>query len=205
MKEIKDRLLQLLRQHSLKIGHFTLTSGATSHYYFDSKLTTLHPEGAYLSALLVLEELKSQGIEADAIGGLTLGADPIVSAVAAVSFAQRDQYRPLPAFIVRKEPKKHGTQRYLEGFSGEPGSRVVIVDDVCTTGGSTLHAIRRAEEAGFQVVAVLCLIDREEGGREALRDYPFHPLLTSRELLDEPSIQAQIRRLEQAPDAAPRP
>ncbi len=103
MEEQKKRLLEVLREKSLKIGNFTLVSGMKSHYYFDSKPTTLDPEGGYLTARMILQLLKEKGIEAESIGGLTLGADPIVSAVAAVSFAEKDEFTPLPAYIVRKD------------------------------------------------------------------------------------------------------
>ena len=122
MNEMRQRLLQLLREKSLKIGRFRLVSGMTSHYYFDSKLTTLDPEGGYLTARLLLEEIKVRGIRASAIGGLTLGADPIVSAVSALSFAEREHFAPISAFIVRKESKRHGTQQFIEGFMAEKGS-----------------------------------------------------------------------------------
>ncbi len=191
----RARLLELLRTLSLRLGNFTLVSGQKSHYYFDSKFTTLDPEGASLTAGLLLTELKQRQIRVEAIGGLTLGADPIVAAVAAISHLRRDEFSPLRAFIVRKEPKKHGTQRFIEGFEPKPGTPVAIVDDVCTTGGSTLKAIRSAEEAGMRVTAVLCLVDREQGGREALRDYAFFPLFTATELLADPRIQAELERL----------
>ncbi len=191
----RERLLHLLRTLSLRLGNFTLVSGQKSHYYFDSKFTTLDPEGAYLTAGLLLSELQKHGVEADAIGGLTLGADPIVAAVAAISYARKNEFTPLRAFIVRKEAKRHGTQRFIEGYEPEPGTPVVIVDDVCTTGGSTLKAIHAAEEAGMKVAAVLCLVDREQGGLEALSGYRFLPLFTSTELLAEPSIQSELERL----------
>lgn len=195
MKEQRIQLLEVLREKSLRIGNFTLVSGMTSHYYFDSKPTTLDPEGGYLTARMILQLLKDEGIKAQSIGGLTLGADPIVSAVAAVSFADRDEFPPLSAYIVRKEAKKHGTQKFIEGFDGGPGTRVVVVDDVCTTGGSTLKAIHLSEDAGYQVAAVVCLVDREQGGAEALKDYPFYSLFTATELLDDPKIQAEIKAL----------
>ncbi len=194
MEEKRRRLLEVLRKRSLKIGHFKLVSGMTSNYYFDSKFTTLDPEGAYLTAWLILEEIRRRGVEAEAIGGLTLGADPIVAAVAAVSHAEAG-FTPLAGFIVRKEGKKHGTQRFIEGFDGERGTPVIIIDDVCTTGGSTLKAVTRAEEAGYHVALVLCLVDREQGGAEALKDYPFHPIFTARQLLDDPAIQDQLSSL----------
>ena len=183
--------MELLRERSLKIGRFKLVSGMTSHYYFDSKLTTLDPEGGYLTARILLEEIKRRQIKAEAIGGLTLGADPIVSAVAALSYREEGEFSPISAFIVRKEGKKHGTQRFIEGFSKE-GAAVIIIDDVCTTGGSTLKAIERAEEAGFRVAAVLCLVDREQGAAEALKAYPFFPLFTASELLSDPDIQEEL-------------
>lgn len=176
----RERLKQLLREHSLRVGDFVLTSGQRSRYYFDSKKTTLRPEGAYLTAREVLRLLERERIEADAIGGLTLGADPIVCPVAALSHVAG---RPLRAFIVRKEAKGHGTGQRIEGDL-EPGSRVVIVDDVVTTAGSTLQAIGAAEQAGHRVVAVICLVDREEGGTERLAAWPFYPLFRRSELLD---------------------
>jgi orotate phosphoribosyltransferase len=174
----RDRLLELLKSRSLMFGEFTLASGRKSHYYFDSKKTTLLAEGAWLTAREVLRTIREHGLAADAIGGLTLGADPIVCPVAALSFAEGP---PLRAFIVRKEAKEHGTARRIEGAL-EPGSRVVIVDDVVTTAGSTLKAIEAAEEAGHTVVAVVCIVDREEGGTEKLANYPFFPLYRRSEI-----------------------
>ena len=194
MEERRRRLLEILREKSLKIGHFKLVSGMTSNYYFDSKFTTLDPEGAYLTAWLLLDEIRRRGVEADAIGGLALGADPIVAAVAAVSHVE-EAFTPLSGFIVRKEGKKHGTQRFIEGFDREEGTPVIIIDDVCTTGGSTLKAVNRAEEAGYHVALVLCLVDREQGGAEALNDYPFYPIFTAGQLLDDPAIQDQLNCL----------
>lgn len=191
----RERLLHLLREKSLRLGRFKLASGLTSHYYLDSKLTTLDPEGAYLTAKVLLGEIKSRGVQADLIGGLTLGADPIVAAVAAVSFAERDEFRPLGAFIVRKDAKRHGTEQFIEGVATPRGRRVCIIDDVCTTGGSTRLAIERAEAAGMEVVAVLCLVDREQGGRENLAGRLFYPVFTASELLDSPEIQDRLREL----------
>ena len=195
MASERDRLIGILRQKSLQVGEFRLTSGMTSYYYFDSKPTTLDPEGAYLTARLMLERIREEGLEAEAIGGMTMGADPIVSAVAAVSYVHRERYRPLSAFIVRKEAKKHGTRRFIEGPEAAAGTPVIIVDDVCTTGGSTLAAIRRAEEVGYRVSAVLCLVDRQQGGAQLLCDYPFFPLFTATELLHSPEIQQSIAEL----------
>lgn len=195
MAEVRSRLLDLLRANSLKLGRFRLVSGAESYYYFDSKLTTLTPEGAYLSAKLILEEIRRSPIDAAAIGGLTLGADPLVAAVAAVSFAERDRYEPMEAFIIRKAAKDHGTSRLIEGYQGPHGIPVIIIDDVCTTGSSTRRAVEAAEGAGYRVVAILCLVDREQGGRAALADYPFYPIFTATELLEDPAIQARLAEL----------
>ena len=192
MQEVRQRLIHMFREKSVCIGQFTLTSGLTSNYYFDAKQTTLDAEGAYLCGKLILETIKQEGIEADAIGGLTLGADPVVAAVSAVSFAEKELYKPISAFIVRKEPKSHGTEAYIEGFQGPATSPVVIVDDVCTTGRSTQHAIYRVEQAGYRVVAVIALVDRQQGGERVLRDYHFLPLLTASELLNDPEIQSKL-------------
>ena len=194
---LRDRYLEILREKSLTIGDFTLTSGQKSHYYFDAKMTTLDPEGAYLGALLLLELIRQQGLRADAIGGLTLGADPIVAAVAAVSYAERNQFQPLQAFIARKQAKGHGTGRSIEGFQGRAGAPVFVVDDVCTTGGSTLKAIAVAEQAGFQVVAVFCLVDRQQGAAQLLTDYPFYSIVADDELLSAPEVQRQIKELKE--------
>ena len=181
LKVDRDRLKALLREYSLSYGDFTLTSGKKSHYYFDSKKTTLLPEGAYLVAAEMMQLLRDRGISADAIGGMTLGADPIICPIAALSHLEG---RPMRAFIVRKEAKAHGTGRQIEGLL-EPGSRVVVVDDVVTTAGSTLRAIEAVEDAGYEVVAVLCIVDREEGGTEKLSRWPFFPLFRKDELIEE--------------------
>jgi orotate phosphoribosyltransferase len=180
MASERERLKDLLKKHSLMFGDFTLASGRKSRYYFDSKKTTLLPEGAYLVAREVLRTLREHGVRADAIGGLTLGADPIVCPVAALSFVEGP---PMRAFIVRKEAKDHGTGRRIEG-DVPAGSRVVIVDDVVTTAGSTLKAIEAALEAGHTVAAVVCLVDREEGGTEKLSAWPFYPLFRRSEIFE---------------------
>ena len=177
----RKRLLAMLKEHSLMFGDFTLASGKKSNFYFDSKKTTLRPEGAYLVAAEMLQLLSEKGIDADAVGGLTLGADPIVCPIAALSHTHGP---PLRAFIVRKEAKGHGTTRQIEGDL-EPSSKVVVIDDVVTTGGSTLKAIEAAEAAGHEVVAVLCVVDREQGGAEALSNWPFFPLFTRSEVFED--------------------
>src|SRR5262245_58563889 len=179
LRELRD----IIRRKSLRIGDFTLSSGKKSSYYLDCRTTTLDSRGALLIARLIIKRIVTDGIQADAIGGLTLGADPIATAVAVVSGLEA---KPIPAFIVRKEAKGHGTQRSIEGYEGKPGSSVVVVDDVCTTGDSILNAAARAEEAGYHVSATFCVVDREEGGTELIQKrYPFYALFTARELLKD--------------------
>jgi len=182
MSDDRERLKELLKTRSLKIGDFLLASGRRSKYYFDSKLTTLTSEGACLTAKCFLDVIRKEKIEAHAIGGMTLGADPIVSAVAALSHVEGPA---LDAFIVRKEPKGHGTMQWIEG-PVQPGQKVIIVDDVVTTGGSTLKAIEKAQEFGLNVVAVLALLDREEGGTETLAArFKFYPVTRRTEIFGE--------------------
>jgi orotate phosphoribosyltransferase len=162
-KDVKrKRLHALLKSQSFVFGDFTLTSGAKSSYYFDGKMITLSAEGAYLVACLVAD-IAAQSA-ADAIGGPIIGADPIVGAVAAVSF---EKGNPIKAFMVRKEPKKHGKKKWIEGPLKE-GDKVIIIDDVITTGGSIIDAIKKVEEFGCSVVKIVALVDRLEGGRENL-------------------------------------
>ena len=182
----RDRLRALLQEHSLKFGDFTLTSGKKSKFYFDSKQTTLRPEGAYLTAAEILSVLRENGVKARAVGGMTLGADPIVCPMAALSHLDGE---PLSAFIVRKEAKGHGAGNRIEGLP-ERGTPVVIVDDVVTTAGSTLRSIEAAEEAGLEVVAVVCLVDREEGGTEKLGRWPFFPIFRRSEIFDEAAAKS---------------
>jgi len=166
-----QQLLSLLARISFKLGQFKLSSGSTSDYYIDCRTTTLHAEGGRLTGHAILELLEQHGIQAEAVGGLTMGADPIVSNVATAS-AWRAQQHPgaplLHGFLVRKAEKAHGTGRRIEGFCRE-GAHVVIVDDVCTTGASTIAAIEAARDAGMIVAAVVCIVEREEAnGRPAV-------------------------------------
>ena len=177
----RDRLKALLIDRAVSQGDFTLASGRKSRYYLDARLVTLHPEGAYLIARAILDLIAAERIEAEAIGGLTMGADPIASAVAAVSHLEG---RPIPAFIVRKEAKGHGARRQVEGGL-EPGARVVVVDDVVTTAGSTLQAVSAVEALGCQVAAIVSLVDREEGGGQALKRYRYYPLFRVSELIED--------------------
>ena len=179
----RERLKKILCGKSIKRGDFTLASGRKSDYYMDARLTTLDAEGAYCVGLAVLDILKTFTPYPKAIGGLTMGADPIVAVVAALSHQQGGPH--ISGFLVRKEPKKHGTQQFIEGYQGQPGDPVVIVDDVCTTGGSTIKAIEMAKASGLNVIAALCIVDREEGGREAIEKLcPFYALFTAQELLE---------------------
>jgi orotate phosphoribosyltransferase len=179
----REQLGNLLRAKSVVRGDFTLSSGKKSNYYLDCKLTTLDPQGALLTGYCVLELVNEMGVKPDAIGGLSMGADPLVTAAGVVSAIEK---RPLPGFLVRKKAKEHGRQKQLEGMENPRGKKVVIVDEVCTTGGSTEEAIDAAEREGCEVVAVISLVDREEGGSEALRaKYNYRSIFTARELLAE--------------------
>lgn len=163
--EMRQRLLELIRAHTTHTS-VVLSSGRSSNVYVDCRMVTLHPEGALLSARALLELLDATGWRADAIGGPTLGADPICGALAVVSQLQG---RPIPTFIVRKEKKPHGRGRRIEGPIPE-SARVVLVDDVATTGSSLLMACRAVCEEGHTVVGAMVLVDRNEGATEALGD-----------------------------------
>jgi orotate phosphoribosyltransferase len=187
-----QQLLSLLARTSFKLGQFKLSSGGTSDYYIDCRTTTLHAEGGRLTGHAILELLEANKIDAEAVGGLTMGADPIVSNVATAS-AWRAQSHPnaplLHGFLVRKAEKAHGTGRRIEGFCRQ-GAPVVVVDDVSTTGASTIAAIQAAQEAGMIVAAVVCIVEREEAaGRPAVeaaaKAAPFLRLFTANEVRAE--------------------
>ena len=176
----------MLAEKSFRLGEFKLSSGGTSDYYIDCRLTTLDATGALLTGDTVLEEIRDRGWQADAIGGLTMGADPIVVATSVIS-AQRGE--PINGFLVRKAEKAHGTGQRIEGFR-QKAARVVIVDDVCTTGASTVQAIEAAREFGFEITGVLCLVERQEaGGRpnveKAASPAPFVALFTANDVRAE--------------------
>lgn len=182
MSTARQELLEMLARKSFRLGEFKLSSGATSDYYIDCRTTTLDARGAQLTGQVFLDEIREQGWEADAIGGLTMGADPIVVAVAVTSGT-------LHGFLVRKAEKEHGTGQRIEGFR-ENGARVVIVDDVCTTGASTVEALVVAREFGFEVVGVMCLVERQEAhGRptveKAAAPAPFISIFTATEVRKE--------------------
>jgi len=173
-KETAKRILVLAREMgALLHGEFTLTSGKKSRHYFEGKRLTLHPEGTYRVGKAMFDELTKIGMEA--VGGLAVGGYPIVAAVALVSYLES---KPLPSFIIRETPKEHGTKRQIEGHFKE-GSRVAIVDDVITTGGSVIKAIQAVEAANGKVVKVMVIVDRHEGGSDELknRGYDFEAII----------------------------
>ncbi len=191
-----QQLLSLLARLSFRLGEFKLSAGGASDYYIDCRTTTLHAEGGRLTGHAILDLLEAKGIEADAVGGLTMGADPIVSNVATASAWRAVSFPGSPllhGFLVRKAEKAHGTTRRIEGFCRE-GARVVIVDDVCTTGASTVAAIEAARAAGMRVAAVVCIVEREEaGGRVAVETAaagaPFLRLFSAKEVRAEHESQ----------------
>ena len=162
----RGQLLGLLADRSFRLGSFELSSGRTSDYYIDCRTTTMHARGQALLGAVALDALEAAGLHPDVVGGLTMGADPIAYSIAGESWRRGD---PIHAFSVRKRAKDHGRGRRIEGCF-EPGARVVVVEDVITTGGSALQAIGEVEREGGEVVAVLALVDREEGGRESLEE-----------------------------------
>lgn len=183
MNNDRARLKQILLEKSYRQGTFKLTSGKESDFYIDGKQTTLSAEGAYLCGKLLFALLQEQPEKIEAVGGMTLGADPLVTAVSLVSFLEG---APIPAFIVRKESKGHGTGQYLEGRSNLPaGARVALLEDVVTTGGTLLKVIERVEAEGYKVGLVATIVDRQEGGAEALaaKGYPLHVIFTRQSLL----------------------
>jgi orotate phosphoribosyltransferase len=192
----REELRQLLKAKSCVRGSFVLSSGEKSDYYIDCKLTTLDAKGAFLTASTILDLLKENGIQADAIGGPEIGAIPIVAAVAAVSYVRAEKEgvgRPLPSFLVRKERKAHGRQRQIEGIDLKSVRKVVMVDEVCTTAASIEVALQAAEEAGLEVVAVIALVDRQQGGHLRLREKygdRYFPIFTAAQLFEGPKEDA---------------
>jgi orotate phosphoribosyltransferase len=177
----RERLLELLQTRSLRSGDFVLSSGKRSRYYIDGRLTTMHAEGFTLVGALGLAAIRARGWRAGAVGGLTLGADPVAYAIAAASFRDPPV---LNAFTVRKTAKTHGTGKRIEGCF-ESGMPVIVVEDVITTGGSALEAIAAVRAEGGTVQGALAVLDREEGGSEAIAaaGVPVHALVTWRDLI----------------------
>jgi len=179
MSAASQELLRLLAIKSFRLGDFKLSSGGSSDYYVDCRTTTLDAKGARLTGQVFLDEIRARGWKPQAIGGLAMGADPIVVAVAVISGE-------LNGFLVRKAEKQHGTGQRIEGFR-QKGAPVVIVDDVCTTGSSTIQAIEAARQFGFRIIGVACLVEREEaGGRGPVEQVaapaPFLPIFKSSEI-----------------------
>src|SRR5580700_2035159 len=190
MGNAREKLLGMLATKSFRLGNFKLSSGGTSDYYIDCRLTTLDAAGALATGEAVLGEIREREWQADAIGGLTMGADPIVVATSVIS-AQRGT--PINGFLVRKAEKTHGTRQRVEGYR-EKGARVVIVDDVCTTGASTIQAIEAARDFGFEIAGAMCLVEREEAkGRpdveKAAAPAPFVSIFTARDVRAEHLLQ----------------
>ena len=182
MPSAKQQLLELLAEKSFRLGEFKLSSGGNSDYYIDCRTTTLDARGAQLTGQVFVEEIQAQGWKPEAVGGLTMGADPIVVAVAVVSGE-------LNGFLVRKAEKQHGTGQRIEGFRKKTAP-VVIVDDVCTTGSSTIQAIEAAREFGFQLVGIMCLVERREAnGRpnveKAAAGVPFVSIFNNNDIRTE--------------------
>lgn len=186
MHSARQKLLSTLAYKSFRLGEFKLSSGGTSDYYIDCRTTTLDSKGSKLTGEVFLEEIQKRGWKPQAIGGLTMGADPIVVAVAVVSGE-------LNGFLVRKAEKQHGTGQRIEGYR-EKGARVVIVDDVCTTGASTVQAIEAAREFGFEIAGAMCLVEREEAnGRvnveKAAAPAPFVSIFTANDVRKQHVLQ----------------
>jgi orotate phosphoribosyltransferase len=174
----RSELMEIIRELSYEQREVTLASGRKSNFYFDGKQTTLHPRGSVLVGKAFYAALENFDGIVDGVGGLTMGADPIATATSLISSIEGT---PIPAFIIRKEPKGHGTGQWLEGRKNvPPGSKVVIVEDVVTTGGSSMKAIERAQAEGLEVLGVVTLVDREEGGREFFdeNNVPFYAIFT---------------------------
>jgi orotate phosphoribosyltransferase len=180
------RLAELIKRKSLRHGTFVLASGRTSNYYIDGKLTSMDPEGATAIAEAILKEI--EGLPVDAVGGMDMGATPIVGAFAAASYRAG---RPLPTFVVRKEVKAHGTMKEIEGPIPAAPSKVVLIDDVVTSGGSILKAINAVRNAGHEVLLAIAILDRNAGAAEAMerQGIRYQPLVTLEDIgiVNEPN------------------
>ncbi len=183
---MKEELTELIRKLSYEKKNITLASGRQSDFYIDMKHTLLHPRGIWLASQMILEKIKSwraEGHDVKGVGGLTMGADPLSTGVSLLS---QDSKNPLFAVYIRKEPKAHGTQSWLEGMKNfKAGDKIVILEDVVTTGGSTLKSVERARLGGLDVVGVISTVDRQEGGAENIKStgLPFYALVTRQDIL----------------------
>jgi orotate phosphoribosyltransferase len=184
----KQRLKEIILEKSYRQGTFTLSSGRESDFYIDGKQTTLSAEGAYLCGKLIFQLIKNHPEKIGAVGGMTLGADPLVTAASLVSFLEKT---PIPAFIVRKESKKHGTEAYLEGEKNmPPGCAVTLLEDVVTTGGTLLKVIDRVTAQGYRVAQIITVVDRQEGGAETLaaKGFKLEAIFTREELMRQDNL-----------------
>lgn len=187
---MKKELIKLIFEKAFKYSEdpvFRLVSGKMSNYYFNCKAVTLHPEGMYLIGNIIFDMLQDSAVKG--IGGLTLGADPIADAVAYTSYLKKN---PIEAFVVRKNAKSHGTMQWIEG-NIKTGDKVVIVDDVITTGKSTIEAINRSLEAGLDIARIITLVDRQEGGRENIEALGFSvdAIVTREEVMEHYRVRNQ--------------
>ncbi len=180
MNDDRAQLFQILKEKAFFRGKFILSSGKESSFYLDARLVSLSPAGAYLTGKVMLEMIKDDKV--DAIGGPTLGADPMVGAIASLSFQAN---KPINTFIIRKQPKPHGKQQQVEGPELKEGFTVVIIDDVATTGKAFVESIEVLQKMNIKIAKAICIIDRNEGAREALAKYnvPLAPIFTINEFL----------------------
>jgi len=177
---MRERLKQILVEKSVITGReFKLASGKTSNFYVDARITILYPEGAYLCGKIFLNMLKEFDI--DAVGGYSIGADPIVTSIAIFSYMEN---KPLPAFIIRKEEKSHGTGKIIEGNFPKDG-KIALLEDVVTSGGSILRGVEQVEKHGGKVEVIMAVLDREEGGREKIegKGYKFFSIFTKKDFI----------------------
>lgn len=202
----RAQLLQVLKSRSVFYGDFVLSSGAKSSFYFDCRLTTLAPEAAWLVGTVIFRmvqaEARRRNVTIDAIGGLTMGADPISLAVGMVSFREAPS-KPLDVFVVRKAPKSHGQTKLIEGNFSR-GDRVVVIDDVVTRGDSTLAAVKAVRDEGGIVEFVVVLIDREEGGRQKIEEsgVPVLSVFKKSDILDADKLRSTPEQRTQSPTGA---
>ena len=180
--QLKSKLIHLIREKSYQKKEITLSSGLKSNFYIDMKQTMLHAEGIYLISRLMLDKLKHLDGKISGVGGMTMGADPMTSVVSLMSLTWK---KPIHALYIRKESKGHGTNEWVEGLKNfSKGESIFILEDVVTTGGSSLRAVERAEMAGLKVLGVLTCVDRQEGGREKIEEkgLQFMSLVTKQEI-----------------------